>query len=474
MKPLMLLRLLPRLCLLASTGLLGACASLSPDSGFSQLQASLHEHLQQDVAWARDNDQRQALKARVDALLAQPLSADDAVQVALLNNRGLQAAFGELALADADRVQADRLPNPRLSMLRASQTSSGEVKLEQVLGFDLLALITRPQVSDIERRRFEQVRRQTGLTVLTLASDTRQAYYAAVAAEQSAGYAEQVMQAAQAGADLGRLLTEAGNWSRLSQAQEEGFLNESALALTRARETAASARERVLRLLGLSGPPQTLALPARLPDLPDTLPARPDVEQTAMARRLDLQATRLQVEALAARLGLSRTTRFVNVLEFGPARELEGPPGSGAKTGFQVSFELPLFDWGDARVAKAEAIYMQAVERAAQRAVEARSEVRESDQVRRSRYEIARRYRDEVLPLKRRIGEEKLLRYNGMLLSPFELLADARTQAASVRDSIEALRDFWIAQARLDMSLLGPAGPAPAPGTDAAAPDPVP
>ena len=131
---------------------------------------------------------------------------------------------------------------------------------------------------------------------------------------------------------------------------------------------------------------------------------------------------------------------------------------------------MPLFNWGGARVARAEAMYMQMVHRAAETAINARSEVREAYAGYRSAYDIARFQRDEVVPLNQRIGEKNVLRYNGMLIGVFELLADARAQIASVNGAIQALRDFWIAQADLDMALIGkpslasstgaPAGPA--------------
>ena len=123
--------------------------------------------------------------------------------------------------------------------------------------------------------------------------------------------------------------------------------------------------------------------------------------------------------------------------------------------GYTISLELPIFDWGTARVAKAEAIYMQSVNRAAQTAINARSEVRQANKGYRSSFEIARHFRDEIVPLKKRISEENLLRYNGMLIGVFELLADARSQIGSVQGYIAALRDFWIAQAELDMALIG-------------------
>jgi outer membrane protein TolC len=89
---------------------------------------------------------------------------------------------------------------------------------------------------------------------------------------------------------------------------------------------------------------------------------------------------------------------------------------------------------------------MQALHRAAETAINARSEVREAYGAYRSAWDIAKHQRDEIVPLKARISEENLLRYNGMLIGVFELLADARSQIASVNGAIDALRDFWIAR----------------------------
>ena len=141
------------------------------------------------------------------------------------------------------------------------------------------------------------------------------------------------------------------------------------------------------------------------------------------------------------------------MLELGPAEVRE--TGSPVKRGYELSVELPIFDWGGARVAKAESIYMQAINRAAAVAVNARSEVRESYATYRTSFDLARHYRDEIVPLRKQISEENLLRYNGMLLSVFELLADARDQVASVNAYIDALRDYWLADADLQMALNG-------------------
>ena len=444
---------------------LGGCASFSPDGGFGTVEATVKQRIGKDLAWVKNPEQRDSVEKRVAELLARPLSADDAVQVALLNNRGLQAEFAELGIGEADLVQAGRLPNPRFAMMHASRPENGgrEYKIEQALTFNVFSLITMPLASEIEARNFERVKRGVTLEVLRLASETRKAYYAALATEESVRYTRQVKDVADAGAELARRMARAGSWGKIQQAREQGFYADAALNLARAEQARTAARERLVRLLGAWGEQANLKLPERLPDLPKAAEDLPDVERRAMQERLDLQAARLDAEALAKNLGLTKTTRFINALEFGPARVLEGGRASQWKKGYEISFELPLFDWGGSRVAKAESIYLQSVERAAEAAINARSEVRESYSAYRSSWDIARHYREEVVPIRKRIGEENLLRYNGMLIGVFELLADARAQIASVNSAIEALRDFWLAEADLQMALIGKPTPGSAP-----------
>ena len=443
-----------RMLLLVPVALaLGGCASFSQDGGFNSVEKTTQERIGKELKWAKTDADRSAIDQRVAELLGKPLSVDDAVQIALLNNKGLQASFYELGISEADLVQAGRLPNPHFSMLRARD--GDEFKIEQAFTFNVFSLITMPQVVAIEQRRFAQVQRAITMQTLSLAAETRKAYYAAIAADQTLSYMEQVRRTAEAGAELGRRLAQVGNWSKLQQAREQSFYADAALNLARAGQAQIAAREKLTRLLGLWGERAQFKLPQRLPDLPKVANDLPDVEQIAMEQRLDVQAAKLDTEALAKNLGLTKTTRFINALEFGPARVLEGQRSEPYKRGYEVSLELPLFDWGTAKVAKAEALYMQAVYRAAETAIAARSEVREAYQGYRSSFDIARHYRDEIVPLRKRIAEENQARYNGMIIGVFELLADARAQIASVNSYIEALRDFWIAQADLEMALIG-------------------
>ena len=176
-------------------------------------------------------------------------------------------------------------------------------------------------------------------------------------------------------------------------------------------------------------------------------------EHTYLTQRLDVLSAKFGAERTARNLGLTRTTRFLNLLDLGLTRKTS--EGNSSNLGYELSIELPLFDWGESRIEKAEAYYMQAVNRAAETAVNARSEVREAYLAWRTAYDVARHYRDEMVPLAKRISDENLLRYNGMLIGVFELLADTRTQIATVNAAIGAQRDFWLANADLDMAMVG-------------------
>jgi len=433
---------------------LGGCATFSRDRGFGTVEQVAAERLHKDVKWPRDGGERDSVLSAVKEILASPLSPDNAVQAALLNNPVLQATYAELGIAEADLVQAGRMTNPHLAYLRTSQ--GGERKLEWSLTFPIVDLLSMPLRTRIEGRRFDRVKLAVAGRMLDVAAVTRTAWIEAVAGEERVRYLEQVQLAAEASAELASCMERAGNFTRLDRMREEVFHAGTTARLAWARQGAVAGRERLTRLMGLSKD-FAYTLPGRLPDLPAGKPEFKDIEAHAMTERLDVRAAALETGSLAGSLGLTRATRFINVLELGPAATKEDP--EPWKRGFEVSLQLPIFDWGGARVAKAEAIYMQALPRVAETAVNARSEVRESYSAYHTAYDAAKRYRDEIVPLRKKIAEENMLRYNGMLIGVFELLADAREQVGAVIAYIEALRDFWLSESELQAAFNGsPAG----------------
>ncbi|WP_257572118.1 TolC family protein [Janthinobacterium sp. UMAB-60] len=430
---------------LAAVLLLSGCASFSEDGGMRTVSTLADVRTGAPAALTDQGGEE-----KLASLLAQPLDADSAVRIALMNNHGMKVALAELGASEADLVQAGRLRNPGLSFGRSHGSHGNEI--DRGVSFDLAGLLTMPLRVNIERGRFEQAKLQAASSAVQLALETRRAYFNAVAAVQTEQFMQRALLSAEAGAELATRLRQAGNWSRLDQARQQVFYADAVGDLARARHQALVTREHLTRLLGLWGKQASFTLPSRLPDLPAQAVEAGNIEAQAMEQRLDVQRAKLDAHATADALGLSRVTGFINVLDVGYTNKSSEAP---RENGYEVSLELPLFDWGAARNARAQALYEQSLQRTAGTVVRARSEVREAYSSYRTAYDLARHYRDEVVPLRKTISHEVLLRYNGMLASVFELLADAREQVASVNRAIETQRDFWIAQTELQSAING-------------------
>jgi outer membrane protein TolC len=452
----------------AAVLVLAGCASFSPDGGMGKVSELTQERTGQSVAAQRSQGDAESARLRVAEILAEPLTADTAVELALLNNRALQASFSRLGVAESDLVQAGRLRNPVFGFGRLA-LGGGAVEIDRSVMFDVLSLLTMPMARQVQQRNFEQAQFQAAFDAVGIASETRRAYFGAVAAQELVGYFQQVKEAAEASSELARRMLLAGNFNKLAQMREQAFHADATAGLARAQQQAVVDRERLTRLLGLSGEQPAFRLPERLPDLP-TEPTEPrDAERTAIEKRLDVLMARRSMEATARSLGLTKATRFVDAFELGYQNRSE--TGQPRANGYEAELSLPLFDFGSVRARRAEATYLQAVHRTAAVAIDARSEVRESYSAYRTAYDLARHYRDEVVPLRKRISEENLLRYNGMLIGVFELLADAREQVRGVTGYVQALRDFWVAETNLRTALTGRspgAGSASGPSASAA------
>jgi outer membrane protein TolC len=437
---------------LAGCALLGlaACASTGPDGGFADVGKAVSSRTGMETKWVRSAKEAEDVRERVKQLLAKPLGPEDAVQIALVNNPGLQASYAELGVAGGDLLSTV-LPNPQLSYLRTQH--EGEYKIETVLSFNILSLVTVPMAMRAQERRFAQAKLRAAEAAVRMAAETRKAYFRALAAQQAAAYMEDVKSAAEASAELARRMAAVGNFSKLDRMRQQAFYAEATAQLAAARQAAVSERERLIRLMGLWGGETQFKLPSRMPELPKAPRELPNAESLAMEERLDVQAAREEAEALARSLGLTRVTRFTDEFELGIARTREDP--EPAKKGYEIGVPIPLFDWGSGRMARAEALYMQAASRIAETAINARSDVRESYSAYRTAYDTARHYGEEIVPLRKQISEEMVLRYNGMLASVFELLVDAREQVSAVSASIDALGQFWLADAELQRSLAG-------------------
>ena len=448
-------RRIQQLSVLGLAMLLGACATLAPDGDLAALEDLTRGKTAGVTARPASGVSAQAKQA-IDDLLATPLTVEAAVRIALLNNPQLHASMATLGISDADRVQAGRPPNPHLAIGRF--TEGAKVEIERWLKFDVLGLLALPWRAQWAGQQHELARLQAAQDIVRTAADTRRAWVRAVAAQQTARYLRDAKEAAEAGAELARRMTRVGNWSRLQQAREQSLLADATAQLARAEQAAFAAREQLTRWMGLWGTQTNYRLPERLPDIPKDLLLPSDIEAQALRERLDVRAAVMESRFVADSLGYTRAAGFVNALELGFARNTSFDNAHGEREtskGLELELPLPLFDWGQARNTRAQGIYLQSAARVRAVAVLARSEAREAYHGWRTAYDLARHHRDEILPLRKFINDEIVLRYNGMLVSVWELLGDVRVNMAAVVGSMEAQRDFWLAHTELHMVLTG-------------------
>ena len=445
--------------LLASLGaalLTSACVSFSPDGGMDVPTRLAKHELRGDVVHVRSEDDTARGRAHVARLIKKPLTADAAVQIALLNNRGLQAAYDELGIAEAVRVQQSLPPNPTIQVTRLA--GPAETEIDRQIVASIVSLATLPARTEIAADRFRQAQLAAALETLRVAAEARRSYIRAVAARRQVGLLEQANGAAATTTELTKRLGETGAMNKLDQARELAFHAELTTQLASARQRADAERERLIRALGLWGGDLAFKLPDRLPAVPGKPRALPQVEQDAVSRRVDLQMARMDAETLAKSYGLTKATRFVNVLDAGYADKITRNKDTGERAhdrGFTVSLEVPLFDFGEGKLREAEATYMQAINRLAEKAVNVRSEAREAYRNYRATYDIARHYQKDVLPLRNTISDEMMLRYGAMQVDVFALLAEARQKIAVNGAAADALRDFWLASADLSAVVTG-------------------
>lgn len=435
--------------------LLTGCAAFSPDGGMQPVTKFANTVINKEVAAFRNEQDGRVARNTVERLLRRPLTADAAVQVALLNNRGLQAAYNELGIAEAAMVGASLPPNPTISLLRIS--GSAEIEIERKIITNILALATLPMRAELAADRFRQAQlRAIGETMRT-ASEARRAYYRAVATQESVVFLAEAQTAAGAAAQLAKRLGESGAMNKLDQAREQVFHADVATLVAAARQRAESERESLIRVLGLWRNGLKFRLASKLPGLPRRPRALPAVERDAVARRVDLQIARIEVELLAKSYGLTQATRFINLLDVARISKTTSPAEGETvnQIGPEIEFQVPLFDFGEVRVREAEQTYLRAVNQLIDKAVAVRSEAREAYRGYRATYDIAAHYQREVLPLRKIISDETLLRYNAMQIDVFSLLAEARQRVAATTAAIDARRDFWLADVNLQVALVG-------------------
>ena len=432
---------------------LSGCASVDLSAGFSEVSAAVEERNATRIVWNRGTDLDKEAAEKLRVLLQKKLAADDVVQIAMLNNRDLQAVYTDLGVAQADLVQAGLFRNPILDAAVAFHLGPVRPDLQLGVVFSVLDALYVPLRKRVAAAQFEEAKLRVTGAVLDLALQVRTAFYVHQANEQMLELRQSILQALTASLEVSRRLHEAGNITDLDLARDRAQAESAKVALRSAEIGTRQSREQLNNLMGTWGAETEWEIDGRLSDIPPQAIQVNGVERVALARSVDLSSARRRIISAGQQLGYDRATALIPSMELGAAAEKESDEPWGV--GPSVTIPIPLFDQGQARIARAAAELRRAQQEYYAWGVRIRAAARAVQERMRGSQDRALYYRDIVLPLQERIVNETQLQYNAMQIGVFQLLRERERQIETGVAYVEALREYWLTRAELEQILSG-------------------
>jgi outer membrane protein, heavy metal efflux system len=444
---------LHRLALLVSLCTIAGCAS--PQVSLDSVQETIARRTGKRVEWLRGGPEDAEAERAVQTLLRHELTANSAVQVALLNNRALQANFEEIGISQADLVEAGLLSNPTFAASwRFPDRSPSGTNTEYSIAQDFLQLLMLPLRKRIAAAQLAQTETRIADEVLKLMAEVKTAFYALQAREQLLGRLKVITETSEAAAEFTKRLHDAGNASDLDLANEQGSYQQSRLDIAQTTLQVRSDRERLNRLLGLWGANTDWKIADHLPEIPAREVSLEHLESRAIAQRLDLAAVRMQVDVIGQALALRTKTRYLPTsIQIGVDTERESDHQN--VTGPTLNLELPIFNQGQGELARLTAQYRQAQRRLEALAIDIRSEVRQARDQLIAERDLTSYIGKRLLPTQQQALNLTLQQYNSMLKSAYDLLLAKQNEVAAERSYIETWRDYWIARTELERAVGG-------------------
>ncbi|WP_305969765.1 MULTISPECIES: TolC family protein [unclassified Mameliella] len=440
----------------------------SDRAGFDTVQTGAQRAVGASPAWALSATEIEALDRRVHGLVhRKTINADTAVQVAILNNRALQARFADLGLSSTELWEVAMGPVPSVGLSVSGLAGDVTRSLEGLVMQSALDAATRKPRTEIAQIRFRQAQLRALSETIALAIETRRAWIEAVGAFEKAALIAEAQNTADSSSELASQLGRTGFMSKADQAREHALTAVLAAERSEARLDAQLAKERLIRLMGLFGSSTEVFVPDALPGLPGRPRASADIERLALVNRVDLAAGKLELEAVAREYRLTGQTRMISDIALAAGLEAEASDADReVNPALSVDFEIPLYDTGPLASKRGQMNYLRAANSLAQQAIDARAEARMAYKSVTGRHAVARHWRDVVLPLRKTIDEESLKSYSGMITSTFELLEDARDGLEAQIGAAEAKRDYWLAETEVTAAIWGGAAGAGAGGKE--------
>lgn len=421
--------------------LLAGCQTLSPEGSFYEVADTVEGRLGQQISWDAGQYADPYVRSTIENLLVRPLTAETAVQIALLNNRDLQAVYADLGIAQANLVQAGLWKNPIIDGAVTFPTSgSGPTDYTFNIALQVIDILYIPLRKRVAESELAEARLKVTAQVMQVAGETYLAFVDYLGQKQLAGVFTQAVQSAKASAESAKVLREAGNITDYEFESEIAQQVEVGVRLARAQIAASQARERVNRLMGLTGSQTQWRSADRLPSIPGRELPTSDAESRVIAASIDLGATRQRILTLGRKYRVVKATSLVPQLDAGAEIERED---SENEAGPSFAAEIPLFDWGRARKAAARLEIMKARDQYTALAVRARSLARAQRAKLLSARQTALYYANTVIPQSQRLLKSAERQYNAMQIGVFQLLQAKEQQIKAAEEYVGALTTYW-------------------------------
>jgi cobalt-zinc-cadmium efflux system outer membrane protein len=425
---------------------------------FQPVQKVVRDRSGAEVRWEQQISDQERTAAIVARLVKKPLSLASAVQIALLNNRDLQATFGEIGIAQSDVIEAVTVPNPSVDFdVQFPAAAASASRYGWLVAQEFVQILTTPLRKKIALEQMEAAQLRIAAQTLELVAEVKTAYFTTQADQQLLARLKMVQETNAAALNLAQRQFQAGNTTEFALLQSQSSYSQGRLDLLKAETDLRSQREELTRLLGLWGEDTDWEIKGDILPIPDRDFNSKELESLAIAQRLDLQAAHRNLTSLVSALGLTKSLRWVPLLSVGFSGEKD--VDGALNLGPSISLEIPIFNHGQSRMVRGEAQISMAENKLEALAVDIRSRVRELRDRVLSLSETAKFYHDELLPLRIRMVNQAILEYNAMQFSPYELFLTKSQELEAERGYIDALRGYWVARAQLEQEVGGSLNP---------------
>ena len=419
----------------------GGCATLGPDRGRVDTDTLIASRSNAALEWAPSP----TADADAAALREQPMTPVNAVQMALLRSPRLQQEYARLGLIRADVQEALQIANPRLSA--SGHSGGGIVETTMGLAMPLVDLLVLPSRVRLAKADYERAKHEIAASILAVTVDVEAGWYQYVAAQQIAEMRKTVARGLATSADLAQRFFEAGNINELQLKQEQAAASQARIDAARAQAGAQQARLELNTLIGLSGTDAEWPVSAQLPVPVEREDAADDLQTLSRNTNLQLMAARQEVVVMEGLLSTTRRFRLLGATAIGVETDKE--PREPRLWGPTVDLELPIFNQGQARVARAQALLAQSRARLAGLELAAGNAVRLGAERIRVLREIVDTHRTALIPQRESVVARSQEQQNYMIIGVFELIQAKRQEYDAYQSYLEAIRDYWLARTEL-------------------------